>query len=454
MSASLGAKPQDDTLEQHGRRRTRVLIRNVLAGFASRVASAAVTLVTVPLTVALLGRESYGTYVTITAIAGWTQVGALGVGKGLMNVLVDCSARNADEEARRYVASLWGGIATVLGVTGVLFAIAFPFVRWDVVLAADARDASELAATVAVTVAFTLVNLLLSPASIILTAYQEERKASAWMVAKALGNVLAILVAHAAGARMVGLAWAVGVSGTAIGLANAAWVVLYQKPWLRPRRGDMSWALVRRVLPSSATFFAIDVAALFVFQLDKFLLIRFAGPAEVADYDLATRVFLLANSVLTLVLNPLWPAFGEAMKRGDAAWSRKALKRISTLSAAAMAALTLVAVLYGKPAIRLWAHNQTFDPNPALFAVLGAYFAVRAWTDSHTILLFSADEQRAMLWVAGAHAIMNVALAFVFGPSLGAVGVSLASLLAYLVTATWYVPWRANKTIARVSVVS
>jgi O-antigen/teichoic acid export membrane protein len=219
------------------------------------------------------------------------------------------------------------------------------------------------------------------------------------------------------------------------------------KPFLMPRWGDPSVSFFFKVLPDSFSFFLIDIAAVLAFQFDKFVLLHYGGPGQVARFEVATRPFLLASMSLGLLLTPLWPAIGEAVHRGDPRWAKKVVLKVAYSSAALMAVLALVMVAAGGLIVRLWTGRTDVTPGALLFGMIGAYFVVKAWTDTQTVVLYGLGGQRRMLWVALIHGATTLVLSLVLGRLYGIYGVASASLLGFLLTASWYVTLQTKRTL-------
>ncbi len=444
-----GTAPGDDAIDTHRRERNRRLTLNVAFGIAGRVANAVLALATVPVLLRLLGAERYGLYVTITAAMGWFQLGILGVGKGLVNTLVAAHARGDEAEARRYLWSFWAGLAGVVAATGLLAAAAFPFVPWGSIFPPPPGvPVGEVVRTVAVAIAFTLLALALSPLGYVFSAYQDERKSTVWTVVRNAATLGAILVVVGTGSSMPRVAAAVGLATLAANAAAVAWLLARDKPFLRPRAGDVRRDLLARAVAASAAFFAIDLAGIMVYQTDKLLILQFAGARAVAQFEMASVGFLLAQSIFGVVLLPMWPALGEAVSRGDHAWARGALARLVRGSALGMTAVLALGVVTGPLAIRIWTGNAAVVPSRLLLTLVGLYYAVRSFTECHTIALFVLDRQREMFRVMLGNGLLVVALGIVFGRIWGVSGVALSNVLAYALTQGLFVPLLARRHLA------
>ena len=428
--------------------RTHLFRRNVIAGGAGKFISGLLTFISVPLLLKILGRDGYGLFVSITAVAGWAGLGMFGIGKGLMNVLIESRTRDDVVHARRMVASLWLGLLIILGALALGLASIFSVVPWNAVFAINnAVLGHKVKTAVALTMASMLINLLLSPTSTIQSAYQEETKGASWAVIRSAANLAAILTAWRLGLHIVGVSLLTGVGSVAVSIAYVWWMFAVDKPFLMPRWGDPSVSFFFKVLPDSFSFFLIDIAAVLAFQFDKFVLLHYGGPGQVARFEVATRPFLLASMSLGLLLTPLWPAIGEAVHRGDPRWAKKVVLKVAYSSAALMAVLALVMVAAGGLIVRLWTGRTDVTPGALLFGMIGAYFVVKAWTDTQTVVLYGLGGQRRMLWVALIHGATTLVLSLVLGRLYGIYGVASASLLGFLLTASWYVTLQTKRTL-------
>jgi O-antigen/teichoic acid export membrane protein len=434
----------------HREARNRRLTRNIAAGLAGRAANTLLALATVPLLVKLLGAERYGIYVTITAAMGWIQLGILGVGKGLVNTLVAAHARGDEEEARRYLWSFWAGLGAIVLATGAVAAAAFPLVPWSAIFPASAGVAAgEVSRTVALAIGFTLLALALSPLGYVFSAYQDERKSTVWTVARNAATLGALAVVLATRSSMPRVALAVGLATVGANLASVAWLLARDKPFLRPRAGDVRMDHLRRAVAASASFFALDLAAILAYQTDKLLVIQFAGAGAVARFELASLAFILAQSIFGVVLMPMWPALGEAVRRGDHGWAQAALARLTRGSTLGMAAVLAAAVAAGPLAIRIWTGNSDVVPGRWLLLAVGLYYLVRTFTECHTIVLYSLDRQREIFPAMLANGLLVVGLGILLGRAYGVLGVAASNVLAFALTQAILVPLRARRHLAR-----
>ena len=126
------------------------------------------------------------------------------------------------------------------------------------------------------------------------------------------------------------------------------------RPWLRvnPRRFDRRTAM--RLLHHGGLFFALQVAATFASAPDNVIIAQTLGPTSVAQYAVVAKLFSVAVLLSDVALAPLWPAYGEAMARGDLHWVRHTLARSVQLAALASVLFAVLLVVGGNEVLARW----------------------------------------------------------------------------------------------------
>lgn len=437
-----------DTAESHARQRSRALSANMVAGLAGRALNVVAGVFTVPLLLRALATDEYGVFQTITGISAWLQLGTLGLGKSLVNVLVAARVNGDSDRARTTVASFAAGLASLLFAISVGVALAFPFINWNAVFPSPTAQAPQVPGTVALTIAFSVTTLLTSPVGVILSAHQKERQAALWNSLRTAANLAALGAAVALGGGMPRVAFFTGLAGLVVNLTSVWWLFSHEEPGLRFKLRDVSGKELKAMLLGSIVFFAIDIAALLVFSLDRLLILHFSGPEEVAAFDVVTRLYVFGYGLFQVVLSPLWPAFSDALRRNDVAWARRVLRRVSLVAVAGATALTLGTTLVGDIVLSLWTGHDDLAFSRMLALGAGTFFIVRAVTDAHSVLLYGADRPGDVLRSAVVHGVLALTLGIVLGRASGALGVVIANVVAFAATAGWWVPLQAHRRLA------
>src|SRR5205085_4710275 len=144
--------------------------------------------------------------------------------------------------------------------------------------------------------------------------------------------------------------------------------------------------------------FVISSAAMAIFQADKLIIAHFCGANDVATYSVIGRPFLVVFGVYSMILTPLWPAHGEALRRGDIAWVRKALTWTVVFGCASVAACGAAMFLFGDQILRIWTRGTMVSVPRNLVLAMTALFMLWTTMTSISILLNSAGILRVQMW--------------------------------------------------------
>jgi Na+-driven multidrug efflux pump len=141
-----------------------------------------------------------------------------------------------------------------------------------------------------------------------------------------------------------------------------------------------------------------------------------------------------------LLLGPLWPAYGEAIRRGDGAWVNKTLRYSIVYGCGMMIVFTLVMLLFGDPILRVWTHGRVPHVSRGLIVAVGINFTLWCWITAQSVPLNGAGVIGPQLAVLGTQGILNVALAIVLARRFGVDGVAWSMAIAALASGVWGYP--------------
>ena len=125
-------------------------------------------------------------------------------------------------------------------------------------------------------------------------------------------------------------------------------------------------------------------------NLMSFVAAAVLGPDAAATYAVTLRMFMLVPSMVGLVLLALWPAYTEAIARGDASWVRHTLRRSVIAASAASLASSALLVVAGPALIGLLTGDRV-DPPFALLIGAAIWAVVNATFNGVTVLFNAAS---------------------------------------------------------------
>ncbi len=422
-----------DTATRQGRSRERY--RRVALTAATSVVARSVALlsllISVPLTLSYLGTERYALWMAVSSLLAALTSLDLGIGNGLVTAVAESHGRGDREAARGYVSSasfLLLGLAA-LALLG--FAAAYPFLPWGMLF----RVHNELAVHEAgpATAAFFVCVALSVPLSVagrVRAGYQQGFVGDLWTLVGSLLGLLGLLLAVGSRAGLPGLI--LGFSGGPVlaALANGGSLFGIERRWLLPRLRDVAMPKVRRLLGTGMAFFLLQVASAVAFSSDSLIAAQVLGPQAVTEFAVTARLFTMVAVAIGIALTPLWPAYGEAVARGDVTWVRKALLRSLVATSLGAAVLSALGVVFGSNLLRLWV-GPVVHPSFTLLLGLGASTVLMAAGSATATFLNGVQAFRFQVLMGTALAVVKVVLAVALARRMGVAGLAWSTVLAY-----------------------
>lgn len=390
------------------------------------------TLISVPLSVGYLGVERYGIFVALTSLTAMFMFADLGLGNGLMNIVSDANGRSDQTTVQRSVSSAYVmllGVALVLLVIG---AAAYPLIDWAVLFGTTPRTASETGPAAAVLIVLYVVGLPLGLAERVRLGFQEGFVNSLIAIFGVLGGLLGLVVAIVAEATLPWLVLAVSLPPLAALGFNAALLFARDHPSLRPRWSFASREMVLRLARVGFLFFALQLAVVVAFQSDVLVAAALLGPEAAATYAVTIRVFMIVPSLIGLVLMALWPAYTEAIARGDRLWVRQTLRR-SVIGAAVASSASSVALIVAGPSVIRFLTGDLIEPPVGLVVGAAVWAVANASLNAVTMLFNAASVVKFQVVTATVMAIGSIGLSIVLARVVGLPGIVWGTLIAYVI---------------------
>ena len=402
------------------------------SSIGTRGISIMLSLVTVPLTVRYLGAEKYGVWVTISTTLAMLAAMDLGVGNTLTNSISKAYALGSDRLAGIYTASGFWMLCTLAALLG---AIGYPL--WRVIdfgsifnlhghtVIKQSRDA------VGVAYMLFLVGLPISIITKILAGYQQLHIANYFSSAGSILCLAAILSTTFFHRGLVTLVVAYSGSLLASNVVCMLWLFIVNKPWLFPSFNKVNLLIARQMLGVGGMFFLLQISGLIVFNSDNLVIAHFLGPRQVTPYNITWRLVSYAATLQTLVMPALWPAYSEAIVRGDAAWVRSTYRKTMQTTMLFALASCVAFLLVGKSFIKLWAGRAAL-PSEGLLIAMCIWILISTLMNNEATLLLAANEIHLQAWLSLAAAALNLLLSILLVQKIGSVGVIVGTIVSYI----------------------
>lgn len=398
----------------------------------ARAVQVGTSLITVPLTIHYLGNERFGLWMAISSVLAMANFADFGLGNGVLNTVAEAYGKDDIHGVRRAISS---GFAVLSAVAVLLFAgflILYPLISW-----ADAfRVRSELARAEAspALLVFAFCFVLNIPLDLVQRAQlglQQGFRTNLWQLCGSMAGLAGVI----AGIRLhrgLPLLVAALAGGPVLATAlNTLQFFAVGRPDLRPRWQMVSREGIHQIGRLGGLFFLLQIVVAVSFSADNFIVARLLGAASVPDYSIPQRMFALISMMVAMLVTPLWPAYGEAISRGDTPWVRRTLVRSLWAILALASAASLVLLLLG-PRLILWWVGPQVHPTALLLVGLALWTVMDCCGNTLAMFLNGAGIMRAQIAIASIFGVACLVAKVYLTHRFGVAAVPWATLLTYL----------------------
>jgi O-antigen/teichoic acid export membrane protein len=344
-------------------------------GVGARVLGAATSILVLPIAVRSLGAAQFGALGVVLGVVAILQVADLGAANAVIRPLAGALGRGDLTSARELVGSArW---LLVLAGAGVALLGGATVLVGDLDRRLGLEGTPGIEGALAVVVVAMAVGLPLTLGPAVLLGAQRAASLGRWRILTAVLVLVAVVVAAAAEADLIGFTVAVVVVPVAVAAVQQR-LVLRSTGLVGASRPTAERTTESQLLRAGAAFFLLQLAAVFAYNTDPFIISWRLGPEAVTDYLVPGRLFLFIQSLGVIATVPLWPAFADAFARDDHRWIAATARRWLLWVAVGTGGAALVAVAVGTQAVELLAGDEAAAPSLSLllgfatWAVLGA----------------------------------------------------------------------------------
>jgi O-antigen/teichoic acid export membrane protein len=401
-------------------RNRRAALTSVVAMLA-RIVQVATSLITVRLALKYLGNERFGLWMVISSVLAMAAFADFGVGLGVLNTVAKAYGKDDMEGVRRAVSSGFIGLNFIAGLLLLSFFSVYRFINWaDFLRVLSPVARAEAGPAMAVFATCFALNISMDVVQRVQLGLQQGYQYCLWQL---LGSIIGLVGVvggiwlHVSLPVLVAAIAGGPVFATALnGIHFFGFVRPNLCPSLKFASREMMWQIARL----GGLFFVLQAVVAISFSADNLIIARVLGAVSVPGFAIPQRMFSLIAIMTTILVTPLWPAYGEAVSRGDMAWVRRTLSRtllgILILTSVASAIL----VLLSHRILLLWVGPSIRPPfmlilGLAVWAVLqGVSGAIQSFLNGASILRFQVVTHcvfgvvclAAKMWSVGHYGIM------------------------------------------------
>ncbi|MGB8481130.1 MAG: oligosaccharide flippase family protein [Acidobacteriaceae bacterium] len=437
------AMHSSDPAARSAARHRRAVVTGITSGI-SRAVRIGVSFITVPLTLHYLGNERFGLWMTISSVLAMAGFADFGIGNGVLNTVSTAFGKDDWEGIRGAISS---GIAvlTLIGAALVAFFLSiYSFVDWGNLFRATTADArAQAGPAMLVFVLCFALNIPLDVVQRTQLGLQQGFLTNLWEIFSSvliLVGIVAVVHFHLSLAALVVAFAGAPVLGTWM---NAAFFFGVSRRDLLPQWRLVSRKIIQKITTLGGLFFVLQLVGAVSYSADNFIIARILGVADVTVFSIPQRMFSVITVVVAMLMMPLWPAYGEAISRGDMHWVRHTLSR-TLLGVFAFASIVSATLLVFSNKLLLWWVGPGIHPSFLLLLGLAVWAVLSNCGNTLAMFLNGAGIVKFQVIVATIFGIGCLLVKVLLTHHYGIAGIPWATVITYalltVLPCAWYVP--------------
>jgi O-antigen/teichoic acid export membrane protein len=388
-------------------------------------------LTTVPLTVAYLGPERYGLWMVLLAAVALISLTDLGISNGIITKISRSVASDVDTQ-KAFISNAFYCLLVLAILVAVIALILVRNISWQTLFSIGQVNVDgEFRTALDILILTSASALPASICSAVLRARQEGYIAAVW---QALGSLLSIgcvflVVYFHGGLPLLVLATS--------GIPILTSIVLHCLTFygrlkaLRPSIALTNATGLRAVAQNSLVYFVLQVSGVLGVTFQSLIVASNCGLIAVANYSIAMRIAGILHAIIAIILNPLWPAFGDALATGDIAWARRTFLKSIYVTLALGVPIAAAILFYGEPIVTLW-----LGPNSGikeqLLAATAVWTLIYAVGQPFAVLVNGAGVLRPQLYICTVFLVTVIPASFISSGMWGEAGAVWALSTTFL----------------------
>lgn len=395
-----------------------------------KIFSALINLITVPLTVNYLGAERYGLWMAISSVIALMSFADLGLGNGLLNAVSRANARSSKREAQIAVSSTFFILVGISGLLLLIFIPVFPVISWQHVFNVKSAIAiKESGPTVMALAVILVINIPLGIVERIQSGYQEGFKFQLWLVLGSLLSFIGILFCIYFKSGLVWLVVCFSAGPLVATILNGIYLFAKKRKYLLPKLKYFNWSVGKSLINSGMIFFLLGFFTLIANTSDDIIIAQTLGPSSVAGFEIVKKLFLF-SMFTQFIIQPLWPAFAEAVESGDFVWARRTVKKALYMSITCAGIISLPLLLFGKQIITIWI-SADYEPSWPLLAGFYIFVLLANYGGVMSTFLNSGPLLGRQIRMIGLASLTSVLLKVILSLKFGVSGIIWATVIGY-----------------------
>lgn len=353
----------------------------------SKVVTAIVQIIALPIAIRALGNEQFVLYAMLTSAVGWLSLVNIGIGPALAVRISTAAARKDHVAEKQIFTSAFLPILSIVVLFGLISFLVIHFIPITSLFGTNYfENAGIIKKGISILVVLFLLQTVLSVIEATQLGYQEQYVLNFVAMMSNICCIVAIILVAKYNPSVIWMILAVSGPPFLFRIANAI-IFLTNRFFLIPSIKNFSWSDCKSLLSNGFIFsLAGGLGNFLCHQFPVMLAGRSWDAPDAASFTVAMNALIIASGMISMITPSLWPAISESITRGEFEWVRVAYRRLWLYCTGYGTLMAIIFAVFGTQLFRLW-YGSTIQMNQSLNFFLGLYFVLLMWENANFTML-------------------------------------------------------------------
>lgn len=402
--------------------------KNIIGSLAVKGISIAVSFLIVPLTLGYVSGELYGVWLTLSSISVWLGFFDIGFTLGLKNRLTEALAIGNVNKGKELISTTYALLFIIFIPVCSIVLLIIPLIDWCSLLNVSTKYEYDIIRTMKVIVVCFSLQMILN---IISTIFQSLQKVALSTLFPVIGNIVSLFLIYLStlyiSPSLIVLAMCISAVPVVVYFVISFILFIGKLKDLSPSVKCVNLSLFHDLFTLGAKFFIIQIQVVVFFQTTNFLISNISSPETVSVYNIAYKYLSVATMLLTIVMNPFWPAFTDAKAKSDYQWMKSIYQKLSKLFILFLAGV-LTMVILSPVAYELWIGSKLHIPM-SWTLLIAIYTIINCWDSLHVYIINGLGILKLQTYVVMIGIIFHIPFSYVLSTYFDAKGVIVSMII-------------------------
>ncbi len=367
--------------------RARRLRYAITASLLSKVTTAGVQLIAMPVALVSLGAHGFSLLAMLTAAVGWLALSNVGFGPALVVNLAAAHATNDFEKEDGIFSSAFIPVLAISTVVSSFAGLGIALAPIDSIFGPlYTPDAHTIRWGLIALVAVFFLQTNMSTFESAQAGYQEQYIYGLNATVSSIPCIVGVIIVAKYFPSPIGVLLAMNIPVVVFRFINSLFV-MGKHPRTIPSLRAFRWRICKKLARGGATFSLAGSAGNLLSHVLPVILVGRVFSADItASFAATMSAIVLASGVVSMLCTPLWPAIADSETRGDRGWARSSYHRLVWFVMVFGLFFAVFLALKGPWLFGVWFQGR-INPSRGLLAAAGLYFVALCWEASHFTIL-------------------------------------------------------------------